>query len=149
MPPVDCFWIFFCFGNTFPDPSVFPFIVPDEFVPVYGPESEPKEIQAAPLKESKQTLSDRTQRCLSFQHSEDFTKCFVCFIWAGFLTDCNFDRGACEWVQDHEDDLDWTIKYHVNGATSWLCSLGKRTEVVVSSSTNSYAEPFPYLIPVK
>ncbi|KAG1951257.1 nephronectin [Pimephales promelas] len=31
------------------------------------------------------------------------------------LADCDFDRGACEWVQDHEDDLDWTIKYHENG----------------------------------
>lgn len=65
----------FLFGNPFHDLSLFPFIVPDEFVPVYGPESEPKEIQAAPLKESKQTLSDCTQRRLSFQHSEDFTKC--------------------------------------------------------------------------
>ncbi|KAK9968907.1 hypothetical protein ABG768_027129 [Culter alburnus] len=74
--------------------------VPDEFVPVYGPESEPKEIQAAPLKER-------------------------------FLTDCNFDRGACEWVQDHEDDLDWTIKYHVNGREYYLAldgPVGNRKE---------------------
>ncbi|XP_067264627.1 epidermal growth factor-like protein 6 isoform X3 [Chanodichthys erythropterus] len=74
--------------------------VPDEFVPVYGPESEPKEIQAAPLKER-------------------------------FLTDCNFDRGACEWVQDHEDDLDWTIKYHENGREYYLAldgPVGNRKE---------------------
>ncbi|XP_057192854.1 epidermal growth factor-like protein 6 isoform X2 [Triplophysa rosa] len=56
---------------------------PGEFGPVYDPE-EPKEIQAAPLKER-------------------------------FLTDCNFDHGACEWVQENEDDLDWMIKYNDNG----------------------------------
>ncbi|XP_077073026.1 epidermal growth factor-like protein 6 isoform X5 [Siphateles boraxobius] len=66
---------------------------PDEFVPVYNPESEPEEIQAAPLKER-------------------------------FLTDCDFDRGACEWVQDHEDDLDWTIKYHENGREYYLALEG-------------------------
>lgn len=54
-----------------------------EFGPEFSPE-EPKEIQAAPLKER-------------------------------FLTDCNFDHGACEWVQDIEDDLDWMIKYNENG----------------------------------
>ncbi|XP_052004456.1 epidermal growth factor-like protein 6 [Xyrauchen texanus] len=62
---------------------------PDDFVPVYGPDTEPKEIHAAPLRES-------------------------------FLTDCNFDQGACEWVQDNEDDMDWTIKYHENGREYYL-----------------------------
>ncbi|XP_057182614.1 epidermal growth factor-like protein 6 [Triplophysa rosa] len=36
-------------------------------------------------------------------------------VCAGFLTDCNFDHGACEWVQENEDDLDWMIKYNDNG----------------------------------
>ncbi|XP_052462978.1 epidermal growth factor-like protein 6 isoform X1 [Carassius gibelio] len=62
---------------------------PDEF----GPDSEPKEIQAAPLRER-------------------------------FLTDCDFDRGACEWVQDNEDDLDWTVKYHENGREYYLALSG-------------------------
>ncbi|XP_050975832.1 epidermal growth factor-like protein 6 isoform X2 [Labeo rohita] len=73
---------------------------PDDFVPIYDPESEPKEIQAAPLKER-------------------------------FLTDCDFDRGACEWVQDNEDDLDWTIKYHENGREYYLAldgPVGNRKE---------------------
>lgn len=73
---------------------------PDDFVPVYSPESEPKEIQAAPLKER-------------------------------FLTDCDFDRGACEWVQENEDDLDWTIKYHENGREYYLAldgPVGNRKE---------------------
>lgn len=29
--------------------------------------------------------------------------------------DCNFDLGECEWVQDKDDDLDWTVRYHKNG----------------------------------
>ncbi|XP_051564369.1 epidermal growth factor-like protein 6 [Myxocyprinus asiaticus] len=66
---------------------------PDDFEPVYGPDTEPKEIQAAPLRER-------------------------------FLTDCNFDHGACEWVQDNEDDLDWTIKYHKNGREYYLALHG-------------------------
>uniref|UniRef100_A0A672Q6F7 Epidermal growth factor-like protein 6 n=1 Tax=Sinocyclocheilus grahami TaxID=75366 RepID=A0A672Q6F7_SINGR len=87
-------------GTALYDLCVFPFVVPDDFVPVYGPESEPKEIQAAPLKER-------------------------------FLTDCDFDRGACEWVQDNEDDLDWTIKYHENGREYYLAldgPVGNRRE---------------------
>uniref|UniRef100_A0A9J7ZS34 EGF like domain multiple 6 n=1 Tax=Cyprinus carpio carpio TaxID=630221 RepID=A0A9J7ZS34_CYPCA len=43
---------------------------------------------------------------------------------AGFLTDCDFDRGACEWVQDDQDDLDWTIKYHENGREYYLALEG-------------------------
>ncbi|TRZ00088.1 hypothetical protein DNTS_004640 [Danionella cerebrum] len=62
---------------------------PEDFVAIYGSDAEPKEIQAAPLKER-------------------------------FLTDCDFDRGACEWVQDNEDDLDWSIKYHENGREYYL-----------------------------
>lgn len=38
-----------------------------------------------------------------------------CFVGAGFLTDCNFDSGECEWVQEKDDDLDWTVHYHENG----------------------------------
>lgn len=41
-----------------------------------------------------------------------------------FLTDCDFDRGACEWVQDNTDDLDWTIKYHPNGREYYLALEG-------------------------
>ncbi|XP_056322066.1 epidermal growth factor-like protein 6 [Danio aesculapii] len=41
-----------------------------------------------------------------------------------FLTDCDFDRGACEWVQDNADDLDWTIKYHPNGREYYLALEG-------------------------
>ncbi|XP_059356693.1 epidermal growth factor-like protein 6 isoform X1 [Carassius carassius] len=84
-------------GNQLEDEELNPrgdAFFPDDFLPVYGPESEPKEIQAAPLKET------------------------------GFLTDCDFDRGACEWVQDDQDDLDWTIRYHENGREYFLALEG-------------------------
>lgn len=29
--------------------------------------------------------------------------------------DCNFDQGACEWVQDKADDIDWSVAYHNDG----------------------------------
>lgn len=29
--------------------------------------------------------------------------------------DCNFDQGACEWVQDRADDMDWSVAYHDDG----------------------------------
>lgn len=29
--------------------------------------------------------------------------------------DCNFDQGACEWVQDKSDDMDWSVSYHDTG----------------------------------
>lgn len=29
--------------------------------------------------------------------------------------DCNFDQGACEWVQDKGDDIDWSVAYHDDG----------------------------------
>lgn len=32
-----------------------------------------------------------------------------------FIMDCNFDQGACEWVQDKADDIDWSVAYHDDG----------------------------------
>lgn len=29
--------------------------------------------------------------------------------------DCNFDQGACEWVQDKTDNIDWSVAYHNDG----------------------------------
>lgn len=29
--------------------------------------------------------------------------------------DCNFDEGTCEWVQDTDDDVDWSVAYHDDG----------------------------------
>ncbi|KAB5576655.1 hypothetical protein PHYPO_G00200190 [Pangasianodon hypophthalmus] len=41
-----------------------------------------------------------------------------------FLTDCNFDSGECEWVQDKDDDSDWTVHYHENGLQYYMALSG-------------------------
>lgn len=41
-----------------------------------------------------------------------------------FLLDCNFDQGACEWVQDKEDDIDWSVAYHENGEEYYMAMSG-------------------------
>ncbi|GAA6084773.1 epidermal growth factor-like protein 6 [Tachysurus ichikawai] len=41
-----------------------------------------------------------------------------------FLTDCNFDSGECEWVQEKDDDLDWTVHYHENGLQYYMVLSG-------------------------
>ncbi|CAG05897.1 unnamed protein product, partial [Tetraodon nigroviridis] len=44
-----------------------------------------------------------------------------------FFIDCNFDQGACEWVQDKADSVDWTVMYHDDGngghTHSWISSV--------------------------
>ncbi|XP_074515281.1 epidermal growth factor-like protein 6 isoform X3 [Sebastes fasciatus] len=40
-----------------------------------------------------------------------------------FIMDCNFDQGACEWVQDKADDMDWSVAYH-NGAEYYMAMSG-------------------------
>ncbi|XP_070694847.1 epidermal growth factor-like protein 6 isoform X3 [Pempheris klunzingeri] len=37
-----------------------------------------------------------------------------------FIIDCNFDQGACEWVQDKADDIDWSVAYHDDGAEYYM-----------------------------
>ncbi|TTK00925.1 Epidermal growth factor-like protein 6 [Bagarius yarrelli] len=37
-----------------------------------------------------------------------------------FLTDCNFNSGECEWFQEKDDDLDWTVRYHKNGLQYYM-----------------------------
>uniref|UniRef100_A0A8C6U365 EGF-like-domain, multiple 6 n=1 Tax=Neogobius melanostomus TaxID=47308 RepID=A0A8C6U365_9GOBI len=41
-----------------------------------------------------------------------------------FIMDCNFDQGACEWVQDKTDDMDWSVAYHDNGAEYYMAMSG-------------------------
>lgn len=38
--------------------------------------------------------------------------CALSFYPLEFIMDCNFDQGACEWVQDKADDMDWSVAYH-------------------------------------
>uniref|UniRef100_A0A673AS35 EGF-like-domain, multiple 6 n=1 Tax=Sphaeramia orbicularis TaxID=375764 RepID=A0A673AS35_9TELE len=49
-----------------------------------------------------------------------------------FIMDCNFDQGACEWVQDKSDDMDWTVAYHDAGAQYYMAMsglLGEQEEI--------------------
>lgn len=39
----------------------------------------------------------------------------IFFYLVEFIMDCNFDQGACEWVQDKSDDMDWSVSYHDTG----------------------------------
>ncbi|KAK5613001.1 hypothetical protein CRENBAI_003301 [Crenichthys baileyi] len=41
-----------------------------------------------------------------------------------YFLDCNFDQGACEWVQDKTDDMDWTVAYHENGSEYYMALSG-------------------------
>ncbi|XP_061698084.1 epidermal growth factor-like protein 6 isoform X2 [Syngnathoides biaculeatus] len=45
-----------------------------------------------------------------------------------FIMDCNFDRGACEWVQDKADDMDWSVAYHGKGAEYYMSMSGLQGE---------------------
>ncbi|XP_035797330.1 epidermal growth factor-like protein 6 isoform X2 [Amphiprion ocellaris] len=41
-----------------------------------------------------------------------------------YIMDCNFDQGACEWVQDRADDMDWSVAYHDTGAEYYMALSG-------------------------
>uniref|UniRef100_A0AAY4DQ62 EGF-like-domain, multiple 6 n=1 Tax=Denticeps clupeoides TaxID=299321 RepID=A0AAY4DQ62_9TELE len=41
-----------------------------------------------------------------------------------FIMDCNFDQGGCEWVQDKQDNLDWNVAYHDDGAEYYMAVSG-------------------------
>uniref|UniRef100_A0A3B3V003 EGF-like-domain, multiple 6 n=1 Tax=Poecilia latipinna TaxID=48699 RepID=A0A3B3V003_9TELE len=41
-----------------------------------------------------------------------------------YFLDCNFDQGACEWVQDKTDDMDWTVAYHDKGGEYYMALSG-------------------------
>ncbi|KAJ3591713.1 hypothetical protein NHX12_006845 [Muraenolepis orangiensis] len=41
-----------------------------------------------------------------------------------FILDCNFDQGACEWVQDKSDDMDWSVAYHEQGGQYYMAMSG-------------------------
>ncbi|KAG5833186.1 hypothetical protein ANANG_G00273200 [Anguilla anguilla] len=45
-----------------------------------------------------------------------------------FIMDCNFDQGACEWVQDKEDDFDWDVSYHDRGVGNYMSASGLHGE---------------------
>ncbi|XP_031152044.1 epidermal growth factor-like protein 6 isoform X1 [Sander lucioperca] len=66
--------------------------ISEDFESVFGPATEVKEIEMAPVQEE-------------------------------FIMDCNFDQGACEWVQDKVDNMDWSVAYH-NGGEYYMAMSG-------------------------
>ncbi|KAK1169817.1 epidermal growth factor-like protein 6 isoform X1 [Acipenser oxyrinchus oxyrinchus] len=49
-----------------------------------------------------------------------------------FIIDCSFEQGACEWVQDTEDDFDWNVADHDNGLGFYMAVpgfVGERKDV--------------------
>ncbi|KAM4608519.1 epidermal growth factor-like protein 6 isoform 3-T3 [Polymixia lowei] len=69
-----------------------------------------------------------------FTPSEDFESVFgpatevkevkIAPVQEDFIMDCNFDQGACEWVQDKADDMDWSVAYHENGGEYYMAMNG-------------------------
>uniref|UniRef100_W5MV34 EGF-like-domain, multiple 6 n=1 Tax=Lepisosteus oculatus TaxID=7918 RepID=W5MV34_LEPOC len=49
-----------------------------------------------------------------------------------FIIDCSFNQGACEWMQDTEDDFDWSVADHDNGIGYYMAVpgfVGERKDV--------------------
>ncbi|KAL7881197.1 hypothetical protein AOLI_G00080450 [Acnodon oligacanthus] len=57
-------------------------------------------------------------------YSTEFKEINAAPLQERLLTDCNFDSGACEWVQDKDDDLDWTVQYDENGLQYYMALSG-------------------------
>lgn len=55
-----------------------------------------------------------------------------------FIMDCNFDQGACEWVQDKADDMDWSVAYHDTGNNMMILQQNKKIIHSDTVTLNSY-----------
>ncbi|KAL3056334.1 hypothetical protein OYC64_018926 [Pagothenia borchgrevinki] len=102
-----------------------------------GPEQE--QVNVFPLAEEEEQEEDKeaednrlNQRGDVFI-SEDFESVFgpatevkemlIAPVQEEFIMDCNFDQGACEWIQDKTDDMDWSVSYH-NDAEYYMAMSG-------------------------
>ncbi|XP_034069271.1 epidermal growth factor-like protein 6 isoform X1 [Gymnodraco acuticeps] len=102
-----------------------------------GPEQE--QVNVFPLAEEEEQEEDEeaednrlNQRGDVFI-SEDFESVFgpatevkemlIAPVQEEFIMDCNFDQGACEWIQDKTDDMDWSVSYH-NDAEYYMAMSG-------------------------
>lgn len=71
---------------------------------------------------------------------DSFANALLSFYPLEFIMDCNFDQGACEWVQDKADDLDWSVAYHRDGNRIINMSLSSYLRLISCihiSATNS------------
>ncbi|XP_072300676.1 epidermal growth factor-like protein 6 isoform X2 [Eucyclogobius newberryi] len=93
-------------------------------------EVRPKEIAEEEGEEEDNQLNPRGDVFIS----EDFESVFgpttevkeivIAPVQDEFIMDCNFDQGACEWVQDKTDNMDWSVAYHDNGAEYYMAVSG-------------------------
>ncbi|XP_072542812.1 epidermal growth factor-like protein 6 isoform X2 [Salminus brasiliensis] len=59
-----------------------------------------------------------------FSPAPEFLEIHAAPLRERLLTDCNFDSGACEWVQDKDDNLDWSVHSHENGLQYYMALSG-------------------------
>ncbi|KAF7709956.1 hypothetical protein HF521_016806 [Silurus meridionalis] len=66
-----------------------------------------------------------------FSRGTEFKEIKAAPLQERFLTDCDFDSGECEWVQEQDDDVDWIVRYHQNGLQYYMAlsgTVGNRRE---------------------
>ncbi|CAN9497699.1 unnamed protein product [Ophioblennius macclurei] len=59
-----------------------------------------------------------------FGPATEFKEIQITPVQEEYILDCNFDQGACEWVQDRADDIDWSVAYHDIGAEYYMALSG-------------------------
>uniref|UniRef100_A0AAV2JZQ6 Epidermal growth factor-like protein 6 n=1 Tax=Knipowitschia caucasica TaxID=637954 RepID=A0AAV2JZQ6_KNICA len=124
--------------NVIPEPVVTefpkvrqqPFDYEEEVYIGSKPEESPKVITEEEEQDQDNQLNPRGDVFIS----EDFESVFrpttevkeieIAPVLEEFIMDCNFDQGACEWVQDKADDIDWSVAYHDNGAEYYMSMSG-------------------------
>ncbi|TNN51885.1 Epidermal growth factor-like protein 6 [Liparis tanakae] len=95
-----------------------------------GPRTEQRQVEEFPEeKEEEEEEDNQLNPRGDVFISEDFESVFgpgteiqeieISPVQEEFIMDCNFDQGACEWVQDKADDMDWSVAYH-NGAEYYM-----------------------------
>ncbi|XP_029314869.1 epidermal growth factor-like protein 6 [Cottoperca gobio] len=91
-----------------------------------GPLTEQRQVDEFPVEEEEKEEEEDEDNQLNPRGdvfiSEDFESLFgpatevkelsIAPVQEEFIMDCNFDQGACEWVQDKDDDMDWSVAYH-------------------------------------
>ncbi|KAM6955043.1 epidermal growth factor-like protein 6 [Lycodopsis pacificus] len=98
-----------------------------------GPQTEQKQVDEFPEEEEEVEEDNQLNPRGDVFISEDFESVFgpatevkviqITPVQEEFILDCNFDQGACEWVQDKADDMDWSVAYH-NGAEYYMAMSG-------------------------
>ncbi|KAK9537697.1 hypothetical protein VZT92_005287 [Zoarces viviparus] len=98
-----------------------------------GPQTEQKQVDAFPEEEEEVEEDNQLNPRGDVFISEDFESVFgpatevkviqITPVQEEFILDCNFDQGACEWLQDKTDDIDWSVAYH-NGAEYYMAMSG-------------------------